>query len=260
MKIRTRTGLAVVCGFAAVLAFARMTGADDSQPVKLAGSPQVLSGLLQKDVEELQKALAAAKPEKKDVKRAKVLALVVGLTAQSLGSNSEHAGATAQAAKVLAALAADNVAQAKEAAQALSSAKSGGDAEKIDLVKSALFDSSENDWDRDLSMQLFKTVRAGGLGIESKIKAWAEKAPTGKDMESVVPFAHRTAVVGAALQHMAPPKGKSADEWKKYAVDMQTAAEQILELASKDKPDGKSLVQAFNRLDHACTVCHEKFK
>ncbi len=260
MKIRTRTGLAAVGGIAVLFGLVRMTVADDSKPVKLAGSPKVLNDVLKKDVEELQKALSAAKPEKKDIKRAKVLALVVGLTAQSLAESPEHSGLSAQAAKVLSALGADSLAKAKEAAQGLSSPSSGGDGNKADLVKMALFDSSENDWDRDLSMQLFKTVRAGGQGIESKIKAWSEKAPSGKDGESVVPFAHRTAVVAAALQQMGPPKGKSGDEWKKFAADMQSAAEQILELASKDKPDGKSLVQAFNRLDHACTVCHEKFK
>jgi len=256
MKIRTRTGLFTVSVVAALLGLAQLTNANDAQ-VKLGGNPKVLSSLLAKDIEELQKALSAAKPEKKDIKRAKVLAMVVGLTAKSL--DGEHAGVAAEAAKIVAALAADKLADAKEGAKSLTSAKTAGSA-NIDLVKTALFDDSENDWDRDLSMQLFKTVRAGGLGIESKVKAWAEKAPSGKDLELVAPFAHRTAAVAAALQQIAPPKGKSTDEWKKYATDMQTSAEQILELASKDKPDGKSLVQAFSRLDRACTVCHEKFK
>jgi|DewCreStandDraft_4_1066084.scaffolds.fasta_scaffold144515_1 hypothetical protein len=258
MKVRTRAGLAAICGVAVVLGFVGLTSADDAN-VKLGGSQKVLQSVLQKDIEELQQALSAPKPEKKNLKRAKMLALVVGLTAKSLGSDGEHAAMAAQAGKILSALGSDNLAAAKDGAKALGTSKSV-DSAQIDLIKAALYDSSEKDWDRDLSMQLFKTVRAGGLGIESKIKAWSEKAPTGKDLDLVVPFAHRTAVVAAALKEITPPKGKSADEWKKYASDMHAAAEQVLELASKEKPDAKSLVQAFNRLDHACTVCHEKFK
>jgi len=257
MKFRTLLGIAAALAVVVVLGLR----AEESGKVKLIGKNGDVVKLIEADTDELNKTLSPAKPDKKDLKRAKVLAVVIGLNAQALGSgNAEAAAMHEQAGKVLAALNKDDgLAEAKEAAKALKTAKAGTGA-TVDLVK-GLFDEDPTvkDWDRDLVMQLFKTTRAGGLGIESKIKSWSEKAPAGgKDMDLAANYAQKSAVIGMALQRMTAPKGKPAAAWQKLAKDMQVASEEAMEAAAKK--DGKALMIAFGRVDKACTICHEQYK
>src|SRR5260221_12408048 len=65
--------------------------ADKAGAVKLVGEKKDVSDLLKSDIAELQKALSAAKPEKKDLKRARVLAVVIALNAQALGDDETMA-------------------------------------------------------------------------------------------------------------------------------------------------------------------------
>lgn len=258
MKIRTFMGIAAALGAVGLITLAQSGLLADE--VSLVGTEKEVTALIKADIADLQKALSPAKPERKDIKRAKVLAMVIALNAKALGGKGESAAIAEQALKVAEALAKeDGLAEAKEAAKALTTAKTATGASG-DVVKAALFDNDPTvkDWDRDLAMQLFKTPRAGGLGIESKIKAWAEKAPVGKDTELAANFAQKVGVIGQALQAVAPPSGKGADEWKKLATDMQTASQEAVAAAAKK--DGKAMMAAFGRIDKACTVCHEKFK
>ena len=261
MKIHTRVGIVAAVCAAAIISLARTASHADEAGgrVKLVGSEQQVGDFLKADIADLQKALSAAKPEKKDLKRARVLAVVIGLNAEALGSKGEVAAVREQAGKVLESLAKDDLDGAKEAAKGLTTVKTATGAKQPELVR-YLFDDDPavKDWDRDLTMQLFKTPRAGGMGIEAKLKSWAEKAPIGKDVDLAIPYAQKSAVVAIALQKMTPPKGKAATEWKKYAVDMQTASEEAMAAAAKK--DGKAMLAAFGRLDKACTICHEKFK
>lgn len=262
MKIRTLMGLAAALCVAAVLSVPRGSlSADEAGAVKLIGNEKAVSELVQADVKELQSILSAGAPEKKNLKRAKVLAMVIGLNTQAIGKG-EAMAIHDQAGKVLEALGKDDLAAAKEASKAMTTAKNGG-GKAHDVVK-GMFDADPtvNDWDRDLVMQLFKTPRAGGIGIENKIKAWAEKAPVGKDLELAANYAQKSAMIGLALQRMAPPakqKQLTAD-WKKLAEDMTSASEEAYKLASAEKKDGKALMASMSRIDKACTVCHEKFK
>jgi hypothetical protein len=228
--------------------------------VKLVGTQPFVSGQVKADIAELQKALSAAKPEKKDIKRAKVLAVAIGLNAEAMGEKGEAAAIREQAGKVVEELAKENLAGAKEAAKALTTAKAATGGASVDLIKTALFDTDPtvNDWDRDLTMQLFKTARAGGQGIESNIKKWSEKAPVGKDVDTAAQQAQKAAVIGQVLQRMSAPKDKAGGDWKKYASEMEKASEDALDAANKK--DGKAMQAAFSRLDKACTNCHEKFK
>jgi hypothetical protein len=236
--------------------------ADENGKVKLVGTEKFVKDLLKADITELQSALSPAEPKKPALKRARVLAVVIGLNAEATGDKGEAAAIREQAGKVVDAIANEKLAEAKEAAKALTTAKEATGAKPVDLIKVGLFDSdpTTNDWDRDLTMQLFKTPRAGGLGIETNVKKWSGKAPVGKDVDVAAQQAQKAAIIGMTLQRMSAPKDKKekGSEWKKLAEDMQKASEDALVAA--DKKDGKAMVDAFSRLDKACTVCHEKFK
>jgi hypothetical protein len=253
---RTRLGL----GMAGLLfVFASSLRAEDG--VKLVGEKNAVGKLIAADIDLLKKALSAPKPEKKDQKRARVLAVVIGLNAQAVG-NDESKAIFEQVYKVAHALAQeDGLADAKKAVAAVGVSKSPTGEKTGDIVK-FLFDEDPTvkDWDRDLAMQLFKTPRAGGLGFESKIKDWSESAPkAAKDLETAAGIAQRTAVIGMALEKMtAPKKSKPGTDWKKYSQDLQAASADALKAAGSK--DSKALQASLARMDQACTVCHEKTK
>jgi hypothetical protein len=248
MRVRTVLGIGVVMFVAAFVGLASLDSRADEKTVKLFGSPDSVKKLTATDITDLQKILAAAKVEKKDSKRAKVLALVIGLNAQAAGDMALHE----QAGKVLAALADDKFDDAKKAAAGLANAK--GDGKAVDLMK---FFFDPPDWDRDLLMQLYKTPRAGGLGIESKIKKWGEDGVKASDMAAVVAAAQKSAVIAAAIESIDPPLAKKQfkKEWSQYAKDLQAAAEEAIKAK-----DPKAAKTAIDRMDKACTACHEKFK
>jgi hypothetical protein len=250
MKVRSVLGIGAVLLLAAMLVGSLSTGsrAEEGGSVKIFGTTESVRAALATDIAELQKILAAAKVEKKDSKRAKTLALVIGLNAKAVGLMALHE----EAGKVLAALADDNNADAKKAAAGLANAK--GDGKAVDLTK---FFIDANDYDRDLVMQLFKTPRAGGLGIESKIKKWGEDGVTAKDMPAVAAAAQKSAIIGAAIEGFDPPPAKKQlkKEWVQYAKDLQAAADEAIKAK-----DPKAAKTAIDRLDRACTACHDKFK
>lgn len=258
MRIRTLVGIGVALAAAVALVAPRGdVAADEAGKVKLVGGDQKYVGdLVEADIKALNDLLSANPPKKPQIKQARVLAIVIGLNAEAAGNKAVRA----HAGKVVEALADEKLAEAKEAAKALVSAKGDG-AASGDIIKSGLFDKdpTTNDWDRDLAMQLFKTSKAGGLGIEGNIKnKWVGKAPVGKDVDVARAHAQKAAVIGLALQQMGPPKGKPDADWKKYAADMTKAADEAAAAAKKN--DGKAMVAAFNQLDKACTNCHEKYK
>jgi hypothetical protein len=254
MKIRTMLGIGAALCATAVFGPPRAdVSADEAGNVKLIGSAKDVNKLIKDDAAELQKALSDSKPKPKDRKRAQLLAVVIALNAKALGA--EGAGIQAQATKIAEALAKgdDGMATAKKEAAKLLSAKADGAAG--DAIKT--LKDEDGSWDRDLAMQLFKTARAGGLGIEGKVKSWSEKAPASKEMETAAAYAQKCAVVGMILDQMSPPKDKkvSAADWKKYADDMTAASADAMKAAKNG--DGKAVASAFSRVDRACTVCHE---
>ena len=257
MKIRTMLGIGAALCATAVFGPPRTDiRAEEGGNVKLVGSAADVAKLIKDDAAELQKALSAPSPAAKDRKRARVLAVVIALNAKALGGDST--GIQAQATKIAESLAKgdDGVADAKNAAAGLLKAKGdGGSSDPVNTLK-----DDDGTWDRDLAMQLFKSARAGGYGIESKVKSWAEKAPASKDMETAAAYAQKCAVIGMVLQQMSPPKDKkvSAGDWKKYATDMTAAAADAMKAAKSG--DGKAVLTAYSRVDRACTVCHEVAK
>lgn len=258
MKTRTVLGIGMAMCLAVVFGPPRTQLSAEDGKVKLVGEKPVVNNYIKADIAALKAALD--KGELKDKKRARVLAVVIGLNAQAIGGD-EGAAMYEQAYKVADALAQDDAAKAKGLAGDMGkSAKPSGD-KMGDIVK-FLFDDDPTvkDWDRDLTMQLFKTPRAGGFGYEQKIKDWAEAPPkAAKDFELAAGIAQRSAVIGMALEKMtAPKKAKPGTTWKKYAEDMQNASVDVMKAA--EKKDGKALQAALNRVDAACTICHEKTK
>jgi hypothetical protein len=252
MRIRTLLGIGVALS-AACLMWLNSAGIQADDGVKLYGEAGAVKKMTATDVGDLQKILSAAKLEKKDIKRAKILALVIGLNAQATGDMALHE----QAGKVLAALTDDKTADAKKAAAGLDSASGPG--KSTDLVKH-LFDAASKDWDIDLTMQLFKTPRAGGLGIESKIKKWAEDGVKAGDLAAIANAAQKSAIIGLSAEKMDPPQAKKQfkADWEKYSKDLQAASADAISAAGKK--DTAAAKTAIERMDKACTACHEKFK
>lgn len=250
MRLRIVLGIVAALFAAVLIGVPSSRSRADDGAVKLFGSAGDVKKMTATDIAELQKILSASKVAKKDAKRAMVLAVVIGLNAQASGNMAQHE----QAGKVLAALADENTADAKKAAAGLNSASGSGKA--VDVVK-FLYDNGAKDWDRDLTMQLFKTPRAGGLGIESKIKKWGEDGVKAGDLAMIANAAQKCAVIGAAAEKMDPPANKkqAKDQWTKYAKDLQAAS-----IEAMNAKDAKAAKTAIDRMDKACTACHEMFK
>jgi hypothetical protein len=110
-----------------------------------------------------------------------------------------------------------------------------------------------DDFDRDTTMQLFKSTRIGGLGIETMIQQFAQTAPTPKEMEKIVAALYRVQVLTEVIDKVAP-EGKSA-KWGGYSKALRDA---VVDATTKKKPE--DLKTALNKIDGACAACHAEFK
>jgi hypothetical protein len=119
------------------------------------------------------------------------------------------------------------------------------------------WDAANNEFDRDLVMQLFKSQRAGGKGIEISIKNWAAAAPNAQEMEKARMAANEVATLAEVIEKVAPgPGGRMAPaNWIKFSRALKEAA---LDAAKKNKPD--DMQKAMNKVDAACVGCHNLFK
>src|ERR1051326_6660973 len=124
MKITTLVGLGAIFCAALVLGPPRSDlQADDTRAVKLVGAKKDVGGLLKSDIDALNDALSQSKPDNKAIKRARMLAVVIAINGEALGTD-EGLAAAEQAAKVAEALAKeDGLADAKKAAVAMKTAK-----------------------------------------------------------------------------------------------------------------------------------------
>ena len=268
MRTRTLTGLGTVALAAGLIALASLSGqaADDAAgSYKLLVPASAADDLIKDDTKVVSDTLKAAKVEKKDIKRAKVATMLLGIYAEAkIGANKDKAkmeALQAQAAKVLDdLLKEDGLADAKKDAAKLSS-PAAGKAEKVDWRK-AIWDPENKEYDKDLAMQLFKSSRAGGLGYEKKIKDFAEKTATAKDMGEIAIMAYKAAMIGQVLEHIAPEKSqggkKTPENWTKFAQDLQASAVETGNAAAKK--DATTVKAAIGRMDKSCVNCHEVFK
>ena len=213
------------------------------------------------DIADLQQVLAAARLEKKDRKRAFVMAFMIGANAETiakLDKSRDWMAVHAQAGRIMAALKDENTAAAKAAAADLHQVRGPGNG--IELVKH-YFDPAVRDWDRDLVMQLCKTPRAGGLGIEVKIKNWVALGVPRNDLDSAAEVAQKMLVLGMALEKMAPPPAlaRAKPQWIQFSRDLQASATETVNAAA-GKKNPQATGTAIGKIDAACTRCHGMFK
>jgi hypothetical protein len=263
MMTRTLMGLGVVALAAGILALASLDtrAAEEPATYKMIIPPTALGDLIKEDTKVVNDALKGPKVEKKDIKRAKVATMVLGIYAEAGMGTKDTAKMEAlqgHAAKVLEDLLKDDaLAEAKKDAAKLGTSGSGA---KMDWLK-AVWDAENKDYDRDLAMQLFKSTRAGGLGYEKKIKDFAEKDLTAKDMAETVILAYKAAMIAQAVERIGPTTAmgkKTPETWAKFAKDLQTSAVETGNAAAKK--DAKATKAAIGRMDKACVNCHEVFK
>src|SRR5262245_44933077 len=248
---------ALAAGLFALLQLAGRAGDGDVKPVVPAAA---MASMVADDIKIVNEALKekdGKAPLPKDVKRAKVAALDIALTAKA----SKNDALYGQAMQVLEALAKeDGVPDARKAAAGLSK-PTGGDA-KGDAIKLALWDSDNKSWDKDLAMQFFKTPRAGGLGFEKIIKDYAEKDPPANKLNEIMAMSHKIAMLSQAIQKVGPDTtagpGKTPEAWKKFAEILQKTALEVAAAAGSKKP--AEVKAALGRMDTSCVNCHEKFK
>jgi hypothetical protein len=208
--------------------------------------------IVEEDSKDIQKILNAEKVRRPDRRRALVSALVVATVANNNAKDPQMAAVRDQAVHLLNALKADDADTAKEAAKRLTSVKPAGPGTMQNLGLEKYLKEGD-DFDRDTTMQLFKSTRAGGLGIETMIQQYAKTAPTAKEMEKIMAALYRVQILTEVIDKVAP-EGK-ATKWGGYSKALKEA---VGEATTKKKPE--DLKAALNKLDGACSACHAEFK
>src|SRR5262245_53221989 len=208
--------------------------------------------IIEEDSKEVQKVLTANKILARDRRRALVSTIVIAAAANENAKDPRMAAVRDQAIKVLDALAKDDSDTAKDAALELTKVNPAdtGAARNLELQK--YFRDGE-DYDRDTLMQLFKSTRVGGLGIETMIQKYAKAAPPAKEMDNIMAALYRVLILTEVIDKVAP-EGKAA-KWGGYSKALKEA---LADATTKKKPD--DVKTALNRIDGACAACHAEFK
>lgn len=263
MRTRTLLGLAALLTLASLVALWSIRSEAADGPKLVVSGPSARK-LIEDDIKELQKALQPAKVEKRDQRRAKVLAMCIALNSQSLmatgsGDKATLGGNYETAIKVAEALHDDKVADAKTAAAGFGKAKATA-VKPVDVTK---YLKDGDDLDIDTGMQPFKSTRAGGLGIEKMIKDIAEapKNPPAKDLPKIATMANRAATMTMYLEHLAPKENigkRTKAAWTKYINDLRIASMEAA--AAAEKKDAAATKAALAKMDVSCVACHEIFK
>jgi len=262
MRTRTLLGIAALLATVGGAALLSMRGQAADAP-KLVIPAAAAQSLIKEDIKELQKAANLAGPKKGDLRRVRVLAVLIaqnaeGLAAAGQGDKAELAGQHAAAIEILELLQKDApAADVKKSAAKFDGAKGDG-IKPADLTK-YLKDDGMPDW--DTSMQLYKSTRAYGLGIEKLVKDFSEKNPTAKDLPTIATAAYRAASVTAYLERLPPNEDsgkKTKAAWQKYVQDARASA--LEAAAAAEKKDAKATKAALAKMDVSCVGCHDVFK
>lgn|SRR5262245_14580208 len=251
MKCRALLVLSFPVVAIALVLFNDASCADENKDLeKVAARSDNLEKWANADIATL-KQLLSTQLERKHLKQAKVLAYLVGTEVEPLEWLSAHE----KMDRVLKALDNADLVEARKLASNVVAAKSPG--KSIDLTKHFF---AGGDWNRDLVMHLFKTTRAGGLGIEVKIKGWVAGGVRLAELDAVAETTHKVSVIGSALEKMAPPlaKMRQKPQWQKLAKDLQEASAEAI--AASGKKDARAAGAALVKVDAACVNCHTVFK
>jgi hypothetical protein len=243
-------GIAVSLGLATMLiAPGNNRGRGDE---KSAVPASVAVKIVDEDSKEIRKILTADKVRGADRRRAMVSAMVVATVANNNAKDPQMAAVRDQAVQLLDALQKDDSDAAKEAAVKLVSVKPAGPGKTQNLgLEKYLKDG--NDYDRDTTMQLFKSTRIGGLGIETMIQQYAKTAPSAKEMDKIMAALYRVQILTEVVDKIAP-EGKAA-KWGGFTKALKEA---VADATAKKRPE--DLKVALDRVDGACAACHAEFK
>ena len=268
MNKRTLPVLGAIALAAGLLTFAQLSSRAGDDDVKLVIPANTVSNLLTDETKVVNEALKNTKDDKpppaKALKRAKVAALDIALTAKASKNDAMYAQALKVIDAVKAVEATDKdktedvekaLTVARKATSDLSNPPKNGES-KGDAIKLVLWDTENKTWDHELAMQLFKTTAGGGLAYEKMIKDFAEKAPTPADMPKIALMATKTAMLSQAIEQISHEK--SPAEWKKFAEILRTTALETAEAAAKKNVS--AVKTALGRMDTSCVNCHTKFK
>jgi hypothetical protein len=109
-------------------------------------------------------------------------------------------------------------------------------------------------------MYQFKKTGVGGLGVEEDVKAQAKKVTMTPAQVAVL--AARVKIVSDWCDVMEVQGGfgvkKPRKDWEAFNKDMDKAVKGLQEAATSK--DTKKIQTAFDKVDRACTACHEKMK
>ncbi|HLW66806.1 MAG TPA: hypothetical protein VKS79_15945 [Gemmataceae bacterium] len=217
----------------------------------------IAAKIVEIESKEIQKILTEPKVGNKDRKRAIALGVVIAGMADEHSKDPKFAAIRGQAVRVIDALTKENLSEAKDLVNKLLEGTASPKPGKLELHM-AFWDAPNNDFDREMAMQLFKSQRAGGKGIEIAIKGWAAAAPNVNQMDRARDVAYEVRILADVIQKVGPKEAignKLLADWVKFSEALKEAAS---EAATKKKPG--DMQKAMNKLDTACAGCHAVFK
>jgi hypothetical protein len=149
--------------------------------------------------------------------------------------------------------------------------------EKSDTAGAKKLAESLKDEDLEDVMHLMKPRKDKGLGvggkpgaikpdgIELKVIALAQAAPTKKELDESSADLTKAAYVAAAIAEVAmvktpekKEKDKDPKEWKKWAEEMRAGALELADASKAKKPAG--VQKAAEKMDSNCKSCHKVFR
>jgi hypothetical protein len=268
----TRIGLLLLS--AAALA---LPGAAADDPVWKPLLPDAdFKALVEQAAKATQEELATGMPTTTSAKKARALAVMIAVYAQSTmnrpGADVAHlTGMRTEALSLADLIRQKKYADAGQRVAALRSPIKATDKAPFDLAKVG---------DRDeltaITMQLLAIRTRGGLGLESKpaknldgIEArliGLGRKPLGPDelekqAEEIARFAYVTAMIGEITHALAPEKDegkKKRAEWIAWSEQMRDAGRQLAEASRAKNP--KDVLAAAKKLNASCTSCHDVFR
>ena len=235
-----------------------------------------LRALVEQAAKGIQEELAAAAPTTTAAKKARGLAVMIAVYAQSdmtrPGAAAVHlAGVRDAAIRLADTIRQKKFAEAVKQAAALPSLKTPGPKGLVDLHK-----LSDRDDLTQITMQLFAVRTRGGLGldsrpaknvdgVEARIVALSRKplapADLEKQVEEIARVGYVSAMIGQVTHALAPEKDdgkKKRAEWVAWSEQMRDAGKQLAEAARAKNP--KDVRAAAAKLNATCTSCHDVFR
>lgn len=276
MRVLVRLLLSASAALALATALLGRGAADDAAIWKPLLSDADFKALVEQAALGIQEELASAAPGTTAANKARALAVMIAVYAQSSltrpGADTGRLAAVRDEAVTVANLIRQKkFPEAAKRAAALPTFKGAGKAGLVALHK--LFDREDL---TTITMKLFAVRTRGGLGldsrpaknldgIEARLVALSRKplppAELAKQADEIARFAYATALLGELTHALAPEKDegkKKRAEWVEWSVQMRDAGRQLAEAARAKNP--KDVRAAAAKVNASCASCHEVFR